>query len=305
MAIFRPASAPRRTFRLLAAMQRVLVLLCMSTLALIFLVPIWFMVVTSLKPDALAIHDMGTAMALVPRMQTPAVPASVGWSGVENYAVLFERLFVGRMFLNSFIICTSVVLGRLVVDSMAGYALARLRWRGRGFILAFIVALIIIPFEAIAIPLLLLVSKLGWLNSYQGQIVPFISSPLAIFLFYQSFLNFPSELEEAARIDGASAFRTFVTIVVPVAAPAFATVSILGFLEIWNSFMWPLMIARDVEYRPAIIGLFTVFGDQIFWNTGWGQIMAYATLLTIPVLIVFVVFQRWFVQGVARAGIIG
>jgi multiple sugar transport system permease protein len=149
------------------------------------------------------------------------------------------------------------------------------------------------------------VSKFGWLNSYQVQIIPFISSPLAIFLFYQSFLNVPSELEESAHIDGASFFRTFVTIVVPMATPAFATVAILAFLESWSSFMWPLMVTRDFEYRPAVLGLFFFFGDWWIWYSGWGRIMAYASLITAPVLIVFVVFQRWFVQSVARTGIAG
>jgi multiple sugar transport system permease protein len=296
---------PQRALWMRAQAQRALVLLGLAALALIFLAPIWLMVVSSFKPNELAVRDMGSAMAFVPRFSSPEVPAPEGWSVFENYRALFDRLFVGRMFLNSLIICGCVVLGRLTIDSMAGYALARLRWRGQHIILAIIVSLIIIPFESIAMPLLLLVSKLGWLNSYQAQIIPFISSPLAIFLFYQSFLNVPSELEESARIDGASFFRTFVTIVAPMATPVFVTVAILGFLEIWSSFMWPLMITRDFEYRPAILGLFFVFGDQVFWDNGRAQIMAYATLATVPVLIVFVVFQRWFVQSVARTGIQG
>jgi multiple sugar transport system permease protein len=301
----RRAALPHSTAWIQMIAQRALVLLCMALLALIFLVPIWCIVVTSIKPDALAARDMGSALAFFPRFQAPDMPAPEGWWVFENYRVLFERLFVGRMFLNSLIICGGVVIGRLLVDSMAGYALARLRWRGRSILLTIIISSIMLPFEAIAMPLLVLVSKFGWLNSYHGQIIPFISSPLAIFLFYQSFLNVPSELEESARIDGASPFRTFITIVAPMATPAFAAVAILGFLEIWSSFMWPLMITRDFEYRPAILGLFAVFGDQLFWNNGWGQIMAYAALTTVPVLIVFVVFQRWFVQSVARTGLQG
>ena len=295
----------QRVLRMWVLVQRALVIVGLAAFALIFLLPIWVMVVSSFKPNELTVRDMGSAMALVPRFRSSEVPAPEGWWLFANYRALFERLFMGRMFLNSFIICGGVVAGRLVVDSMAGYALARLRWRGRHIVLTIIVSLIIIPFETIALPLLVLVSKLGWFNSYQAQIIPFISSPLAIFLFYQFFLNVPRELEESARVDGASFLRIFIVIVVPITTPVFATVAILGFLEIWGSFMWPLMITRDFEYRPAILGLFFVFNDQVFWDNGRAQIMAFATLATVPLLVVFVALQRWFIQSVTRTGITG
>lgn len=287
------------TFR--KRLSKVLIYFLLLLLAVMFIAPVWFMLMTSLKPNTLAVRDMGSVMGFVPRTSAPDVPAPEGWTVFQNYRAIFDKLFVGRMYLNSFIICIGVVLGRIIVDSMAAYSLARLRWRGQHLVLIVIISLIIIPFEAIAMPLLLLVNRFGWLNSYQGQIIPFISSPLAIFLFYHFFLNFPTEIEEAARIDGASFFRVFTTIVVPTALPVFATVTILAFLEIWGSFLWPLMVTRNYEYRPVILGLFFFFDQRPLW----GEIMAYATMVSVPVLIVFLIFQRWFIQSVVSSGIKG
>jgi multiple sugar transport system permease protein len=273
----------------------------MIALAVAFIFPIWFMVVTAFKPDTLAVRDMSSIMAFVPRTSSPEVPRPAGWTPFTNFFDVFRRLDMLRLTANSLLIAAGVIAGRLAVDSMAAYALARLRWRGQALVLAVIVALIIIPFEVVAIPLLLMVNRFGWINSYQVQIVPFITSPLSIYLFYQFFLNFPSEIEEAARIDGASYLRTFTSIVVPSATPVFATVSILAFLDIWGSFMWPLMVTRDAAYRPVMLGLFVFFEQQ----KQWGDIMAFASLVTIPVLLLFLLFQRWFVQSVATTGIKG
>jgi len=280
---------------------RIAVLALMLALAGGFIFPIWFMVVTAFKPDTLAVRDMGSIFAFVPRWSSPDVPQPADWSMFGNFQDVFRRLSMPRLTLNSLVIAAGVIAGRLVVDSMAAYALARLRWRGQGVALAIIIALIIIPFEVIAIPLLLMVNRFGWINSYQVQIIPFISNPLSIFLFYQFFLNFPSEIEEASRIDGASFLKTFTTIVVPSASAVFATVAILAFLDTWGSFMWPLIVTRDEAYRPLMLGLFVFFEQQ----KQWGDIMAFASLITIPILLVFLIFQRWFVQSVATTGIKG
>jgi len=284
-----------------ARLGRFALLALMTLLAFGFIFPIWFMVVTAFKPDTLAVRDMSSIMAFVPRTSSAEVPRPEGWTPFTNFQDVFRRLDMARLTANSLLIAVGVIVGRLAVDSMAAYALARLRWRGQTLVLAAIIALIIIPFEVVAIPLLLMVNRFGWINSYQVQIIPFISSPLSIYLFYQFFLNFPSEIEEASRIDGASYLRTFTSIVVPSATPVFATVSILAFLDIWGSFMWPLMVTRDTAYRPVMLGLF-VFFEQ---NKQWGDIMAFASLVTIPVLVVFLLFQRWFVQSVATTGIKG
>jgi multiple sugar transport system permease protein len=281
--------------------SKTLMIILMTVIAFVFIFPIYFMVVTSFKPNNLAVRDMGSIMAFVPRTSSAEVPLPEDWTTFENYKQLFRRLDVGRMIFNSILITFAVIIARMFVDSMFAFSLARLKWRGQRVILFVIIALIIIPFEAIAVPLLLMVNSFGWINSYHVQIIPFVSSPLAIFLFYQFFLGFPRELEEAARIDGASVFRIYANIVVPMSTPVFSTVAILGFLEIWGSFLWPLMVTRDVTYRPVIVGLFYFF-DQ---RPVWGEIMAYASLITIPILIIFLLLQRWFIESVASSGVKG
>lgn len=301
MAAHTPSRTARPSPRRGVGPGRIAMLALMSALALAFIFPLWFMVVTAFKPDTLAVRDMSSVMAFVPRTSSAEVPQPEGWTPLANFHDVFRRLDMPRLTFNSLLIAAGVIVGRLAVDSMVAYALARLRWRGQGLLLALIIALIIIPFEVVAIPLLLMVNRFGWINSFQVQIVPFISSPLAIYLFYQFFLNFPAEIEEAARIDGASFLRTFTAIVVPSATPVFATVSILAFLDIWGSFLWPLMVTRDATYRPVMLGLFVFFEQQ----KQWGDIMAFASLVTIPVLVLFLLFQRWFVQSVATTGIKG
>jgi multiple sugar transport system permease protein len=187
--------------------------------------------------------------------------------------------------------------------------LARLRFKGKGVLLGVVIALIIIPFEAVAIPLLVLVNKLPWfggattwLDSYHVQIIPFIADAFSIFLFYQFFINIPKELEEAALVDGASLFCIFWRIVLPISKPIFATVAILQALASWNRFMWPLMVTRGVDVRPLTVGIQTFFGQD---PRLWGDLMAFASMITIPVLIVFLLFQKWFVQSVASTGIKG
>jgi multiple sugar transport system permease protein len=281
--------------------KRVFVLLLMLILVGFFVFPMWFMIVTSFKPNTLAVRDMSSIMAFVPRFGSPEVPVPEDWTLFHNYATVLRRQPVPRLYFNAFLIAGLVVTGRLAFDSLAAYSLARLKWKGKGIVLAVIISLIIIPFEAIAIPLLLMVNLFGWVNSYTVQIVPFMSSPLAIFLFYQFFLNFPSGLEDAAKIDGASHVRTFVSIVAPMGRGAYVTVAILGFLEIWSSFLWPLIVTRDSTYRPVILGLFFFFGDERLW----GNIMAYSTVVVVPVLAVFLVFQRWFEQSIASSGLKG
>jgi multiple sugar transport system permease protein len=203
---------------------------------------------------------------------------------------------------NSVFIMVLMVAGGLLVNSMIAYALARLRFTGRTVMISVIIALIIIPFEAIAVPLLLVVNRFGWLDSYQVQIIPFIADALSIFLFYQFFINLPKDLEEAALVDGASYFRIYWNIIVPLSKPVFATVAILQFILRWGNFLWPLMVTRTEQYRPLPLALQQFFSQD---PKMWGDIMAFAAMMTVPVLILFLLFQKWFVQSVATAGVKG
>lgn len=271
----------------------------MILLAAFFLFPIVFMLVSSFKTNELqVVSDMSSLRAFLP----------VGELGMGNYLNVFKLEF-GRLMFNSVLIMLVTVLTGLFINSLIAYALARLNFKGKGSLLGVIIALIIIPFEAVAIPLLVLVNKLPWfggattwLDTYHVQIIPFIADAFSIFLFYQFFLNIPRELEEAARVDGASLFRIFWNIILPISRPIFATVAILQALASWNRFMWPLMVTRGVDVRPLTVGIQTFFGQD---PRLWGDLMAFASMITIPVLIVFLLFQKWFVQSVASTGIKG
>ena len=209
---------------------------------------------------------------------------------------------VFRSFFNSLIISGFIVGLGLIVNSLFGYSLARLRFKGKRLLIAAIIALIIIPFEALAVPLLFMSAEFGILDTYIVQILPFIANPLYVYLFYTFFLNVPVSLEEAARVDGAGPVTTFLRVVAPLAKPAYATMAILGFLFSWGQFLWPVMVTRGIEVRPLPLGI------GKFKTTPpvqWGDIMAYAALMTLPLLIIFLIFQRYFVQGVASSGVKG
>ncbi|MDH3678495.1 MAG: carbohydrate ABC transporter permease [Acidimicrobiia bacterium] len=264
----------------------------LTALAVFFLFPLVYMLASSVKPDDQVLANSQSAEAFLP---TPFV-------GLENYGDAIDRAQLPRVFLNSVVISSFIVGLGLIVNSLFGYALSRLRFTGRNILRAAIVALIIIPFESLAVPLLFMGAEVGWLDTYQIQILPFIANPLYIFLFYTFFLSIPVSLEEAARIDGAGPFQIFTRVVMPLAKPAYATVAILGFLFSWGQFLWPSMVTRGVDVRPLPVGI------GVFKTTppvSWGDIMAYTVLMTLPLLVIFVVFQRQFVQGVASSGVKG
>lgn len=264
----------------------------MIVLAAFFLFPLVYMVSASLVPDNQVLAKSHSIEAFVP---TPFV-------GLENYRDAIDRASFPRVFANSVLITGLIVGLGLVVNSLFGYGLARLRFRGRKLLVGAVVALIIIPFEALAVPLLYMGAQVGWLDTYQIQILPFIASPLFIFLFYTFFLGIPRSLEEAAMIDGAGPIEIFTKVVAPLAKPAFATVAILGFLFSWGQFLWPSIVTRGIDVRPLPVGI------GVFATTppvSWGDIMAYTVLMTLPLLVIFLIFQRQFVQGVASSGVKG
>lgn len=272
----------------------------MILIGIFFLFPVVFMLISSIKEDEFqVITDMSSLRAFVP----------LGDLGIQNYQDVFSSLNFAHQAFNSVLVMVLTVLVGLLVNSMIAYALARLRFKGKNIILSIIIALIIIPFEAVAIPLLIIVNQLPWfggattwLDSYHVQIFPFIADAFSIFLFYQFFVNIPKDLEEAALIDGASLFGIYWKIVIPLSRPIIATVAILQALNAWNRFMWPLMVTRGEEVRPLTVGIQSFFGQS---PRLWGDLMAFASMITIPVLIVFLLFQKWFVQSVASTGIKG
>jgi multiple sugar transport system permease protein len=271
--------------------RRIAMYVLLTVLAVFFVFPMLFMVVGAFKPDALVLAEGNTIRAFWP---TDA--------SLQNFIGAFRRGRFGQLFVNSAIISVSVVGLGLIVNSLMGYALARLPFRGSRVLLLAVIALMIIPLEAVAIPLLWMMSEVGLRNTYTVQILPFIANPLFVYLFYTFFLAVPRELEEAARVDGAGPLTTFLRVSAPLAKPAYATVGILSFLFIWGQLLWPVLVTSGPDVRPLPLGI-SVFVTQP--PISWGQIMAFAFMMTIPLLVLFILFQRWFVQSVASSGVKG
>lgn len=275
--------------------------LVLVLIAVIFIFPLVFMVVSSLKPDQQLLADTSSLRAFLP----------VGDISLNNYFDAFDRAPVGLFVLNSVIVTGVTVVLSLLVCSAAAFAFVFVGWRGREVLLSVILATLIVPFETIAIPLLLLVSKLpwigmegltwGWLNSYRVQIVPFVADALTIFLFVQYFKDLPGELIEAARVEGATWGQIYRRIVMPLAGPVLATAAILKFLVMYNQYLWPLMVVQQEGYRPVMVGL------QYFFqlNRAWGEIMAYLSMITVPVLAFYLYLQRAFIASIASTGVKG
>jgi multiple sugar transport system permease protein len=273
----------------------------LSLVALIFVFPIVFMLVSSLKPSHQLLADTSSLRAFLP----------VGDISLDNYAAAFKRAPVALFIFNSVLVTSVTVVCSLFLGSMAAFSFSFLTWRGRDVIFSLVLATLIVPFETIAIPLLLVVNNLptvgphgfgvGWLNSYQVQIIPWIADGLTIFLFVQYFKDLPFELIEAARIDGANWFQIYWKVIMPISGPVLATAAILKFLAMYNQYLWPLMVTQAEQFRPVMVGL------QYFFqlNVAWGEVMAYLSIITIPVLLFYLVLQRAFISSIASTGIKG
>ncbi len=219
---------------------------------------------------------------------------------LDNYRQVFlqEPLFLRWLF-NSLLIAVSVTLFNLIFNSMAGYALARLKFRGRRFWFFLILAVLAVPAQVTLIPTFLILKTLGWLNSYQGMIVPSMVNATFIFMMRQFFLNFPKELEEAAELDGLNRLQTFWHIVLPLAKPALAAQTVFIFMGSWNNFLLPVVILFDPEMFTLPLGLNTFKGQYISY---WNYIMAASMIFTLPVLGIYTFFNRYFIEGVTFTG---
>lgn len=291
------------------AKGNVLTYIPLVLLAATFVLPLLFMIFSSLKPRNQILGDLTSWRAFAP----------VGDLSLDNYQGVFDRVPFGQFFMNSIFITATIVILGLIVNSMAGFALARMRFRGSGALLTAVLATLIVPFETFAIPMVYMISKLpkialysdgfaletGWGNTYTVLIIPFIANAFSIFLFRQYYVSIPKELDEAARVDGAGWFRIYARVISPLAGPAFATSAILTFLPQWNSYLWPLLVIQEEDKRPVQVGLRYFFASGTAEGTPWGQIMAYTSLITIPVIVVFIMFQRMFISSIASSGVKG
>jgi len=248
--------------------------------AMVTIAPLaWMVSVSLMSPgDATMVPP-----ALLPRRTT-----------FENYAELFARAGMGRSVLNSVVLTAAVTLVSLLFNVAAGYAFAKLRFAGRDRIFKLLLGALVIPAQVAMVPLFLMLKQLGLVNSYGGVIVPAMASIFGIFLVRQYALTIPDDLLEAARIDGASEFRIFRSVVVPVLTPIIVTLAVFTSLGTWNDFMWPLIVLNDRELYTLPVALASLSREHV---QDTELMMAGSVLTTLPVLLVFLLLQRFYMQG--------
>lgn len=250
--------------------------------AALFLFPFFWMVSN-------AIRSNDEVLAVPPRL----LPTTFHW---ENFIEAWAHLPFGQFFLNSLIVAISVTIIVVIVSCLAAYAFARLNFWGRDQLFLAYLGTLMIPQAMLVIPLFLLISKIGWINTYQGLILPMAFSSFGAFLLRQFFLTIPKELEEAAFIDGASRLRILVSIVVPISLPAIGLLSLFTFIGQWNNFLWPLIIASNSDMATLPLGLLLFKTQQ---GTAWNYIMAGATFSMLPGIVLAVLLQRFIFSGIA------
>lgn len=270
--------------------KQILIYIGMTVAALIFMFPLIWMIVSSFKDDAMIFSDITSLKAFLPAFKEDIF---------FNYKEVLAKLPLIKAMLNSLSYIVVIIALGLIVNSMAGYAFARLKFPKKNLFFSLILAVMIIPGQTVMLPQFSIIYKLGLSNSYLALILPAIASPIYIFLFRQNFMGIPESIEEAAKLDGASAVRTFFQLIVPLAKPVYATVSILVFIACWNDFVWPVMVISDNSKQTIQMALSSLFSIQ---PVNYGNVMAGLTLVTIPVLIIFLSLQKYYVAGIASTG---
>jgi ABC-type glycerol-3-phosphate transport system permease component len=247
--------------------------------------PFYWMIITSFKPDAEA-------------LQVPPTLWPHAWT-LDNYRKVFELVPMGRYLFNSAFIATVVTLGVIVSSALAAHAFTRMRFPGRGVLFGVMIATMMIPFEVLLIPDYLIIKNLGWYNTYWAMILPWCASVFGIFLLRQTFLSLPDDLWEAVLLDGGGHLRFLFSVAIPLAVPALITVGIVTFLGSWNSLLWPLIVTDTPELRPVQVGLASL---QTEAGLRYNLSMAAATLSILPIVFLYLLAQRHFVEGIARTG---
>jgi multiple sugar transport system permease protein len=266
--------------------KRVALYVALLAGALFALLPMLWMVSASLMPT-------GSATTYPPHL----LPRTVTF---EHYRDVFTRLKMGRYLANSALIAVAVTAISLVVNSMAGYAFAKLRFRGRDRVFRVLSGGLVIPVQVSMLPLFLLMRELHLINSYWGVIIPSMASIFAIFLVRQYAVSIPDDLLDAARIDGASEWRIYWAVVLPVIRPILATLAIWTFLTTWNDFMWPLIVLSDESKYTLPVALASLVGEHV---QDTELMMAGSVLTVLPVLLVFLALQRYYIQGVMAGSV--
>lgn len=262
--------------------------LVLAPIAIAFAIPLVWLLISSFMSNA-----------QINRFPPTIVPDSLH---VDGYRYVLNNALFPRWFLNSTIVATVVVCGNLIFGSLAGYAFARMRFKGSRVVLALMLGTLVIPFQITMIPSFLLMKYLGIINTLGALIVPSLVTPFAVFLMRQFFLSLPRELEEAAWIDGCSRLRTLWLVVLPLARPALSTVAVLTFLASWNDLAWPLIAINNDHNYTLQLGLATFQGQH---RTEWSAVMAGNMITVVPVLIAFLAAQKTFIQSLTSSAVKG
>jgi multiple sugar transport system permease protein len=255
--------------------------------AVIMLWPFLWMAFTGLKPDAEILRFPPTLL--------PQEVTFTNWTTVLDRVPLFPRYFS-----NSLVMALGLIVGRLIVDCLAAYAFARIEFPGRDIIFLVFLSALMVSSQTLIVPLYIIVSRLGWLNSFQGLIVPGLADAFGIFMLRQFFMGIPHELEDAATIDGCGLLGVLVRIYIPVSIPALVTLSLFSFISGWNSFLWPLLVATKNEWRTVEVGLAILSVSE---RMNWGMLMAASTMAVIPIIILFMLVQQKLIEGISIAGV--
>jgi len=282
----RPVSSTRPVGRRTSG-PRWLIYLALVIGVVVTLFPFFWMVTSSFKTQGEILRN-----------PTGLFPQDPTW---ENYATWFTQLNIQKFFFNSVLVAVVTVLGNLVFCSMVGYALAKMDFPGKRLLFVLVLICLMTPGVVTFVPLFVLVSKIGLVNTYPALILPFLTTPLGVFLMRQFMMGIPDPLIEAARIDGAGDFRIFARIVIPLCGPPLATLGILTFLASWNNFLWPLVAAQseDKYTLPVALALYTTGQDA----TDYGLLLAGSVLVVGPIVLLFVCLQRFFTQSIAATGV--
>lgn len=268
--------------------SRIVLYAVLLLFALFFMLPLVWMFVTAVKP-----FEEWVQPNWIPNNPT-----------FENFRSIFAdpTLPAPRWFLNSLGVASVFTALVLLIDALAGYAYARLEFAGRDLLFGLLLATLVMPGLMFLIPNYLTVNRLGWLNSYQGVMAPGLAGVFGVFFMRQFFQGLPKELEEAARIDGASTWTTFYRVALPLAKGALATLAVITFMASWNDFLWPLLVLNDRTMQTLPVGLATIQGQYTF---DYGKLMAGAAVTALPVLVLYMFLQRYIVQSVAMTGLKG
>ncbi|MBP1992459.1 carbohydrate ABC transporter permease [Paenibacillus eucommiae] len=268
---------------------RVIGLVMITVIAIVAIMPLYWMITGSFKIQLSAMS--------VPPEWFPAMPT------LENYKDLFTDKPTLRWLFNSLFTAGCISLGAIITSTMAGYAFGKKQFVGKKFLFWLMLGTMMLPHQVLLIPLFLMITKLDWINSYAGLIVPFLAYPLGVFLVKQYMQSVPNELLEAARIDGANEIRTFTMVVVPMAKPAIGAIGIFSFVAGWNEYLWQLVISDKEHMLTLPVAVSRL--SQGLGATNLGLAMAGATVAFIPMLIFFIVFQRFFVKGISVGALKG